>query len=117
MHREGTASLMPDFKTTTMQACCSRHLGDLPSFAAQRIDDVSLFLNQKVPDKMGGFLISYHNVNELYGSLGYKVLERGTNIKETRPLWPLWLAFLTLIAWGMAGFAASYLLLSRRERQ
>jgi ABC transport system ATP-binding/permease protein len=90
----------------------------MPSFCAERIEDISFFLNQKIAaDEMAGFLIPYHNVNEVYRRLGYKVLESGKTIEKSRPLWPLCLAFLTLTAWLMAGFCASYFLLARKERQ
>jgi hypothetical protein len=63
---------------------------------------------------MAGFLIPYHNVNEIYKSSGYKVLESGTTIQDTLPLW---VSFLNLIAWVIAGFSASYFLLARKERK
>jgi ABC transport system ATP-binding/permease protein len=90
----------------------------MPSFAAERIDDISFFLNQRIAAmEMSGFLIPYHNVNEAYRRLGYSVLESGATIEGTRPLWPLWLAFLILATWAVTAFLASYFLLARKERQ
>jgi ABC-type multidrug transport system ATPase subunit len=92
--------------------------GLMPSFSAERIDDISFFLNQRIAAaEMSGFLIPYHNVNEAYRKLGFSVLESGATIAETRPLWPLWLPFLTLTMWALTAFLASYFLLARKERQ
>jgi ABC-type multidrug transport system ATPase subunit/pSer/pThr/pTyr-binding forkhead associated (FHA) protein len=85
----------------------------MPSFAVQRISDVSFLLNQKISgDLVSDFPIPFYNINDWYRRQTGERLRSGTIFTETRPLWT---GFLSLGLWTLAGFGASWLLLARRE--
>jgi ABC transport system ATP-binding/permease protein len=87
----------------------------MPSFASERIADVSFLLDQKIT---GPFIDEYHtpyyNINSWYQSGTGKSLNLGTIYAEERPLW---VAYLSLISWTLAAFATSFWLLGRKERE
>jgi ABC-type multidrug transport system permease subunit len=87
----------------------------MPSFAAERISDVSLLLDQKIT----GHLITqyrtpYWNTNKWYEEQTGKTLLNGTIYSETRPLF---VAYLSLVSWTLVAFVAAFWLLARRERE
>jgi ABC-type multidrug transport system ATPase subunit/pSer/pThr/pTyr-binding forkhead associated (FHA) protein len=85
----------------------------MPSFAAQRISDVSFLLNQKISgDLVRDFLIPYNNLNDWYRRQTGERLKSGMIFTETKPLW---VGLFSLVLWTITGFGASYLLLARRE--
>jgi hypothetical protein len=85
----------------------------MPSFAAQRISDVSFLLNQKISGYLASdFPIPYDNLNDWYRRRTGERLKSGMVFTETKPLWT---SFLSLGLWTLAGFGASCLLLARRE--
>jgi len=86
----------------------------MPSFASQRIADESFLLGQKISgDLTRDFPISYFNINDWYRSKTGERLKTGIIYTETRPLW---IAYLSLIIWTIAGFLASFRLLGRKEQ-
>lgn len=85
----------------------------MPSFAAQRISDVSFLLNQKISgDLARDFPVPYYNLNDWYRRQTGERLKSGMVFTETRPLW---VGLFSLALWTLAGFGASYLLLARRK--
>jgi ABC transport system ATP-binding/permease protein len=89
----------------------------MPSFAAERIADVSFLLNQKITgDFITDYRTPYWNINDWYRwkSKNDEGLTNGTVYTDERPLW---VGYLSLILWTGCGFAASFWLLIRRERE
>jgi ABC transport system ATP-binding/permease protein len=87
----------------------------MPSFASERISDVSLLLNQKITgDLITDYRTPYLNINSWYESRTRESLLNGKVYTESRPLW---VAYLSLISWTVAAFAVSFWLLARRERE
>jgi hypothetical protein len=87
----------------------------MPSFASQRIADVSFLLGQKISGELArDFPTSYFNINDWYRSRTGERLKTGTVYTETRPLW---VAYLSLIIWTAAGFLASFWLLGHKEQE
>ena len=89
----------------------------MPSFAAERITDVSFLLNQKITgDFITDYRTPYWNINDWYRwkSKNDEGLTNGTVYTDGRPLW---VGYLSLILWTGVGFAASFWLLIRRERE
>lgn len=87
----------------------------MPSFASERIADVSFLLDQKITgDLMSDYRTPYWNINNWYRSWTGERLKTGTVYTDTRPLW---VAYLSLILWTMAAFVASYWLLARKDRE
>jgi ABC-type multidrug transport system ATPase subunit len=89
----------------------------MPSFAAERIADVSFLLNQKITgDFITAYRTPYWNINDWYRSKSKtdESLTNGTVYTDERPLW---VAYLSLILWIGVGFTASFWLLVRRERE
>jgi ABC-type multidrug transport system ATPase subunit/pSer/pThr/pTyr-binding forkhead associated (FHA) protein len=87
----------------------------MPSFASQRIADVSFLLGQKISGELArDFPTSYFNINDWYRSKTGERLKTGTVYTETRPLW---VAYLSLSIWTAAGFLASFWLLGRKEQE
>ena len=89
----------------------------MPSFAAERIADVSFLLNQKITgDFITDYRTPYWNINDWYRSKSKtdESLTNGTVYTDERPLW---VAYLSLILWIGVGFTASFWLLVRRERE
>ncbi len=87
----------------------------MPSFASERISDVSFLLDQKITgDLIADYRTPYLNINSWYESRTEKNLLNGTVYTERRPLWA---AYLSLISWTLAAFVTSFWLLARRERE
>ena len=86
----------------------------MPSFAAQRITDVSFLIDQKITgDLVRNFPSAYLNINEWYRSQTGRRLQTGAVFSEMRPIW---VACLSLLLWTIGGFACSYWLLGRKEQ-
>jgi ABC transport system ATP-binding/permease protein len=87
----------------------------MPSFASQRIVDVSFLIHQKISgDLARSFPIAYFNLNDWYRSRTGERLKTGTVYSDARPLW---VAYLSLGSWTVAGFVCSYWLLGKKERE
>jgi ABC-type transport system involved in multi-copper enzyme maturation permease subunit len=87
----------------------------MPSFASERIADVSFLLDQKITgDLISEYHTPYWNIYDWYQSRTGQSLKNGTIYTETRPLW---VAYLSLISWTLAAFAVSFWLLARKERE
>ena len=87
----------------------------MPSFASQRIADVSFLIHQKISgDLARSFPIAYFNLNDYYRSRTGERLKTGTVYSDARPLW---VAYLSLGSWTVAGFVCSYWLLGKKERE
>ncbi len=87
----------------------------MPSFASQRIADVSFLIHQKISgDLARNFPIAYFNLNDYYRSRTGERLKTGTVYSDARPLW---VAYLSLGSWTVAGFVCSYWLLGKKERE
>jgi ABC-type multidrug transport system ATPase subunit len=87
----------------------------MPSFASQRIADVSFLIHQKISgDLARTYPIAYLNLNEWYRSRTGERLKTGTVYTDTRPIW---VAYLSLGLWTIAGFVCSYWLLGKKERE
>jgi ABC-type multidrug transport system permease subunit len=86
----------------------------MPSFASQRIADVSFLLDRKITgDLITDYLTPYSNINDWYRSRTKQRLLNGVIYTEQRPLW---VAYLSLILWTLGGFVVSSWLLGRKER-
>jgi ABC-type multidrug transport system ATPase subunit len=86
----------------------------MPSFASERIADVSFLINRKISgDLARDFPIAYFNINDWHRSRTGERLKTGTIYRESRPVW---VAFLSLTLWTIGGFIASYWLLGKKER-
>jgi ABC transport system ATP-binding/permease protein len=86
----------------------------MPSFAAQRIMDVSFLIDQKITgDLVRNYPGAYLNINEWYRSQTGKRLQTGAVFTETRPIW---VACFSLLLWTIGGFVCSYWLLGRKEQ-
>ena len=87
----------------------------MPSFASQRISDASFLIHQKISgDLARDYPIAYFNLNDWYRSRTGERLKTGTVYSDARPIW---VAYLSLGLWSVAGFACSYWLLGRKERE
>jgi ABC transport system ATP-binding/permease protein len=85
----------------------------MPSFASERIGDVSFLLNQKITgDLITGHLTAYSNINDWYRSTTGERLTNGMVYTDKRPLW---MAYLSLALWTAGGFLTSIWLLGRKE--
>ena len=86
----------------------------MPSFAAQRITDVSFLIDQKITgDLVRIYPSAYLNINEWYRSQTGKRLQTGAVFTEMRPIW---VACFSLLLWTIGGFVCSYWLLGRKEQ-
>jgi ABC-type multidrug transport system ATPase subunit len=86
----------------------------MPSFASERIADVSFLIDQKISGNLArDYPIAYFNMNDWYRSRTGERLKNGTVYNETRPIW---VACSSLVLWTIGGFACSYWLLGRKER-
>jgi hypothetical protein len=86
----------------------------MPSFASERIADVSFLINRKISgDLARDFPVAYFNINDWHRSRTGERLKTGTIFNESRPVY---VAFLSLALWTMGGFIASYWLLGKKER-
>jgi ABC-type multidrug transport system ATPase subunit/pSer/pThr/pTyr-binding forkhead associated (FHA) protein len=87
----------------------------MPSFASQRIADVSFLIGQKISgDLARNFPTSYFNINDWHRSRTGERLKTGTIYTETRPLW---VAYLSLAIWTVAGYLASFWFVGRKEQE
>jgi ABC transport system ATP-binding/permease protein len=87
----------------------------MPSFASQRIADVSFLIGQKISgDLARDFPISYFNLSDWYRSRTGERLKTGAMYTESRPLW---VAYLSLVIWTVAGFLTSFWFLGGKERE
>jgi ABC transport system ATP-binding/permease protein len=86
----------------------------MPSFAAERIVDVSFLIDRKISGEIiTDYLTPYSNINSWYRSVTKQRLLNGAIYKERRPLW---VAYLSLVLWTVGGFGVSIWLLGRKER-
>ena len=86
----------------------------MPSFASERIGDVSFLIGRKITgDLITDYVTPYSNLNAWYRSRTNQRLLNGVIYKERRPLW---VAYLSLILWTIGGFVTSTWLLGRKER-
>jgi ABC-type multidrug transport system ATPase subunit len=87
----------------------------MPSFASERIADVSFLIDRKISGELArDYPIAYFNINEWYRSKTGERLKTGTVYREPRPIW---FACLTLVLWTIGGFIYSSWLLGRKERE
>ena len=87
----------------------------MPSFASERIADVSFLIDQKISGELArDYSIAYFNINDWYRSRTGERLKTGMVYSETRPLW---VAYLSLVLWTIGGFICSFWLLGRKERE
>ncbi|MBV9645320.1 MAG: FHA domain-containing protein [Verrucomicrobia bacterium] len=86
----------------------------MPSFASQRIADVSFLINQKISGALArDYPIAYFNISDWTKSRTGERLKTGTLYTETRPIW---VACASLLLWMIGGFVCSYWFLGKRER-
>jgi ABC-type multidrug transport system ATPase subunit/pSer/pThr/pTyr-binding forkhead associated (FHA) protein len=86
----------------------------MPSFASERIADVSFLLHEKITgDLITGHLTAYSNIDDWYQS---RTGERLTNGMVYTDEGPLWVAYLSMILWTLGGFVTSLWLLACKER-
>ena len=86
----------------------------MPSFASERISDVSFLINQKISgDLARDYPIAYFNINDWYRTRTGTRLKTGTVYRDPRPIW---VACLSLTLWTIGGFICSYWLLGKKER-
>ncbi|MBV8174991.1 MAG: FHA domain-containing protein, partial [Verrucomicrobia bacterium] len=87
----------------------------MPSFASQRIADVSFFVDRKITgDLTLQYSTAYFNLNDWYRSRTGERIKTGTVYTEIRPLWVAYLSLMLCIA---AGFIGAYWLLGRKEHE
>jgi ABC-type multidrug transport system permease subunit len=87
----------------------------MPSFASERIADVSFLLDRKITgDLLFDYRTPYSNLNDWYRSKTGETLITGKIYTDQRPLW---VGYLSLICWTLAGLVASFLLLAQKERE
>jgi ABC transport system ATP-binding/permease protein len=87
----------------------------MPSFASERIADVSFLIDRKISGELArDYPIAYFNINEWYRSKTGDRLKTGTVYRESRPIW---FAYLSLVLWTIGGFIYSSWLLGRKERE
>jgi ABC transport system ATP-binding/permease protein len=87
----------------------------MPSFASERIADVSFLVDRRISGELAReYSKAYFNINDWYRSRTGERLKTGTVFTDTRPLW---VAYLSLILWTIAGFIGSFWLLGRKEHE
>jgi hypothetical protein len=87
----------------------------MPSFAAERISDTSLLLNQKLTGELAAkYRLPYDNLNQFSRSLTHERLKTGQIYTTTRPLY---VGYLSLLLWSVVGFALSYVGLMLKEKE
>jgi hypothetical protein len=87
----------------------------MPSFASERIADVSFLVDRKISGELAReYSKAYFNINDWYRSRTGERLKTGMVFTDTRPLW---VAYLSLILWTIAGFIGSFWLLGRKEHE
>jgi ABC transport system ATP-binding/permease protein len=86
----------------------------MPSFASERISDVSFLFDRRITgDLITGHLTAYSNINDWFRSKTGERLNNGMVYTDKRPLW---VAYLSLGLWAVGGFLMSVWLLARKER-
>ncbi len=86
-----------------------------PSFAAERISDASFLLGQTITGELlRSYDTPYHNLNQWYRAAHHERLGTGDTFNDRGPVL---FGFLNLALWTLGGFAASYALLARKERE
>jgi ABC transport system ATP-binding/permease protein len=86
-----------------------------PSFAAERISDVSVLLGQKVTgDVISKYPVPYANLNQYHKQASGTRLRTGDVFDDARPLFA---AYLSLVLWTVAGFLLSYIGLIAKEKE
>jgi ABC transport system ATP-binding/permease protein len=87
----------------------------MPSFAAERISDTSLLLNQKLGgDVTAKYRLPYDNLNQFSRSITGERLKTGEIYTNTRPLF---VGYLSLLLWSVVGFVLSYTGLMLKEKE
>jgi hypothetical protein len=87
----------------------------MPSFASERIAEVSFLINQKISGELAHeYSKAYFNINDWYRSRTGERLKTGMVYTDTRPLW---VAYLSLILWTISGYIGSFWLLGRKEHE
>jgi ABC transport system ATP-binding/permease protein len=87
----------------------------MPSFASERIADVSFLVDRKISGELAReYSKAYFNINDWYRSRTGERLKTGMVFTDTRPLW---IAYLSLILWTIAGFIGSFWLLGSKEHE
>jgi ABC transport system ATP-binding/permease protein len=87
----------------------------MPSFASERISDVSFLIDQKISgDLARTYPIAYLNINDWYRSRTGERLKTGIIYSDARPIW---VAYLSLVLWTIGGFIFSSWLLGKKERE
>jgi len=87
----------------------------MPSFASERIADVSFLINKKISGELAReYSKAYFNINDWYRSRTGERLKTGMVYTDTRPLW---IAYLSLILWTISGYIGSFWLLGRKEQE
>ena len=87
----------------------------MPSFASERIADVSFLVDKKISgDLAHEFSRAYFNINDWYRSRTGERLKTGMVYTNLRPLW---VAYASLILWTIGGFIGAFWLLGRKEHE
>ena len=87
----------------------------MPSFASERIADVSFLVDKKISgDLAHEYSRAYFNINDWYRSRTGERLKTGMVYTNLRPLW---VAYVSLILWTIGGFIGSFWLLGRKEHE
>jgi ABC-type multidrug transport system ATPase subunit len=87
----------------------------MPSFASERIADVSFLVDRKISGELAReYSKAYFNINDWYRSRTGERLKTGMVFTDTRLLW---VAYLSLILWTIAGFIGSFWLLGKKEHE
>ena len=87
----------------------------MPSFAAERISDESILLNQQIArDVSEKFDRPYDNLNQYFRAATGQRFKTGKFYTDTRPLW---VGYLSLFLWSVAGFVLSYVGLVFKEKE
>jgi ABC-type multidrug transport system ATPase subunit/pSer/pThr/pTyr-binding forkhead associated (FHA) protein len=87
----------------------------MPSFAAERISDESILLNQQIArDVSEKFDRPYDNLNQYYRAATGQRFKTGQIYSDTRPLW---VGYLNLFLWSLTGFLLSYVGLVFKEKE
>jgi ABC-type multidrug transport system permease subunit len=87
----------------------------MPSFAAERISDESLLLNRRIAgDVSEKYDRPYDNLNQYNRAATGQRFKTGQTYTDARPLW---VGYLNLFIWSVAGFVLSYVGLMRKEKE
>ena len=87
----------------------------MPSFAAERISDESLLLNRRIAgDVSEKYDRPYDNLNQYNRAATGQRFKTGQTYTDARPLW---VGYLSLFLWSLAGFVLSYVGLMRKEKE